>query len=226
MKIGICDDNIAERDYLASCCKELGYDDIDLYISGEDYLERNTAPDILFLDIELKDANGLDIRNVLDKAGSHTYIVFYTTHSEQMPDTFGRNVIGFLHKPASIRQVQRYLQKVSYYHKEFSEIILEDRKLPCSELIYLEADNVYTLLHIADNDVLSSRKTIQNWAKELKEKSFFQIHRSYVINLHHIQSILNWKIKLSSGQSLPISRNHRKEFQAAYQKYLLHKAEY
>jgi len=226
MKIGICDDNITERDYLASCCKELGYDNIDLYISREDYLERNTAPDILFLDIELKDANGLDIRNLLDKADSHTYIVFYTTHSELMADTFGRNVIGFLHKPASIRQVQRYLKKASYYHNEFPDIILENEKFPSSELIYIEADGVYTLLHISNNDVHSSRKPIRDWATELEAHSFFQIHRSYIINLCHIQSILNREIKLSCGQSLPVSRNRRKEFQTAYQKYLLHKAEY
>lgn len=226
MKIAICDDNMEERNVLASYCKEIGYDDIDLYISGEDYLNRNTPPDVLFLDIGMKDIDGLELKEFLEKTDNRTYIVFYTAHSEMMENTFGRNVIGFLHKPASLRQIQRYLQKAAYYRKEFSKIILEDKQLYCHDIIYIEADGVYTLLHIANNGVHSSRKTIRDWAEELQEQSFFQIHRSYIINLCHIQSILNWKIKLSSNQLLPVSRNRRKEFQSAYQEYLLHRAEY
>lgn len=226
MKIAICDDNMEERNILASHCKELGYDDIDLYICGEDYLNRNTSPDVLFLDIGMKDINGLELKEFLDRTDNCTYIIFYTAHSEMMENTFGRNVIGFLHKPASLRQIQRCLQKAAYYRKEFSKIILEDKQFLCSEIIYIEADGVYTLLHIANNSIHSSRKTIRDWAEELQEQAFFQIHRSYIINLRHVQSILNWKIKLSSNQFLSVSRKRRKEFQEAYQKYLLHKAEY
>ena len=225
MKIGICDDNAEERNHLASICKELGYDNIDLYISGEDYLIRNTLPDVLFLDIGMNDIDGLEIKEFLEKTDHKTYIIFYTTHNEMMGNAFGRNVIGFLHKPASPRQIQRYLQKAACYHKDFSEITLENKQLPYNEILYIEAKNVYSSFHIADGTIQLSRKALRNWAAELEDTSFFQIHRSYIINMHHIKSFKNGKITVSPNQCLPVGKSRQKAFKAAYHNYLLRTTE-
>ena len=51
MKIGICEDNIEEQAQYLNCFKKLGYNDIAVFNSGEELLEKMPSLDLLFLDI-------------------------------------------------------------------------------------------------------------------------------------------------------------------------------
>ena len=77
MKIGICEDNIEEQAQYLNCFKKLGYNDIAVFNSGEELLEKMPSLDLLFLDIEMnKNIRNTKLKIYLKKKKKNTYIVF------------------------------------------------------------------------------------------------------------------------------------------------------
>lgn len=222
MLIGICDDNTNEAEKLRTLCEELGYSDTCIYSSGNEFLEAENKPNLLFLDIQMKGMSGIELKDFLEQTNQQTYIVFYTAHGEWMPDAFGKNVIGFLRKPVKLHEVERFIKKAVFLRKEYCILSLDSKvQLYCGQVLYIQANGVYTIF-VCDNDQsYSVRKPLQKWANELEEYGFYATHRSYIVNFQHIENIDGKKVILKNGQNLPISRRHAKQTKNAYQQYCL-----
>jgi DNA-binding LytR/AlgR family response regulator len=223
MVIGICDDNTNELERLKEQCENAGYTDICTFTSADEFLEMEDKPGLLFLDIEMKGMSGIDLKDFLELSGIQTYIVFYTAHSEWMPEAFGRNVIGFLRKPVISREVQRCINKAIFLRKEYCIINLDQTRLYCGQILYIQANGVYTTFICEDDKKYSVRKPLRSWEDELRDFGFCCPHRSYVVNFQHVESIDANYVTLKNGISLPISRRHAKKTRDAYKDYCLTK---
>ena len=146
MKIGICDDVIADQDLLENACNQLGYTDIVRYHSGEEFLADTEKQKLylLFLDIEMEGKNGLEIKEILEKTNAQTFVVFCTTHAECMPEAFGRNVISFLPKPFTTHMIERCIKKHCILEKIFIQLQLIERKtfVAIRSSIYIRKINI------------------------------------------------------------------------------------
>lgn len=227
MKIGICDDDITMCSTLKAHCLLLGYENIILYNSGEALLESSdfSSLDILFLDIELEELSGIEIKNLLEN--SSTYIVFCTTHSEFMPDAFGRNVIGFLQKPVTAHQIERCLKKAAYLKRDYYTVALDEKiTICCKDILYLHTEQKYTVFYTLDKTTFSSRKSLHEFEKELSNLGFCFIQRSYLMNLKYFDKITGQNLTLTTGQILPVSRRCLKPLKEAYHNYMVSKMTY
>ena len=224
MKIAICDDVIEEQNELQTFCQRLGYFDISLFSCGEDFLN---APDssqfhLLFLDIEMKDMTGIEVKNILEKSSPFTLIIFITSHNEQIKDAFGRNVISFISKPFSEISIRHNIEKAAYLSHNFLPVKIDDNiAVPCEEILYLCSEQKYSIFHTKNGNSFSSRKSMKEWAKELEEFNFCPISRSIIINLKHYKKIQEKKVILHNGISFPISRRYTNLLKQKFDEYVL-----
>lgn len=224
MQIGICDDNTNELERLKELCEKSGFTDICTFTSGNEFLESQSKPDLLFLDIEMDGMSGIELKEFLETDSHQIYIVFYTAHSEWMPEAFGKNVIGFLKKPVSRREVLRCITKATILRKECCILTLEPNlRIYCGQILYIQANGVYSTFVCNNNQKYSIRKPLKDWEDELKEYGFCCPHRSYIVNFQHVETVDANYLTLKNGENLPISRRHAKETKNAYQDYCLSK---
>ena len=91
-----------------------------------------------------------------------------------------------------------FIKQGQYFHK-----------IPIDDILYLEAENVYLSVHTADNKLLV-RSTLPDYLALIDSKNFFRIHRSYAINIRHIQKF-NPESVVVNKVEIPIAKAYRDE---------------
>lgn len=166
--------------------------------------------------------NGIKVKELLSQTTPSTFIVFCTTHTEFMPEAFGRNVISFITKPFSQRSIQHCIEKASVLSKDFFMIQVDEHiVLPCGNILYLQAEQKYTIFYTNDGNSYSTRKPLKDLANELKKFGFCQISRSAIINLKYYQKTMNQKVILKGNISVHVSRRHVQSLKDQFDDYML-----
>ncbi len=222
MLIGICDDNIQELNQYKIFLSQLGYNNIAIFHSGEELIQKMPKLDLLFLDIRMNGISGIEVKNLLEEKNWKTYIVFYTSHIENMQQCFGEYVIGFVYKPIILSSIKFYINKVSLKLEQNYPLILDNgNNISSDYIIYIQSDHNYTLLHQTNSEYIIVRKSLKQWQNELSNHGFIIIHRSYLVNLQHICYIDKSFVVLTNGHRLSISRTLLTQVKEIFQTYKL-----
>ncbi len=229
IKLAICDDEKFCReqitDYINRYKAERNLEiDIIEYASGEAMLADYVETDILLLDVEMNEIDGLYIKDLLGRQRRDTKIIFITSHDEAMSEAFGRQVYGFLKKPVDYELFCRKMDLAAEDLSEDSRYIVYEtddniQKIFLKDIEYIQSDGRYSMIHISGvaNYILVD-KSISTYKAEFGE-DFGLSHRSYLVNFKYIKSI-DKDIVLVSGVHIPMSRRAEKEFKAAHKSYI------
>lgn len=103
-------------------------------------------------------------------------------------------------------------------------VLTGDREVyvDCEDILYLKSENVYVHI-ILDRQSFLMRGRLKEIKASLPENAFFQIHRSYIVNLAHICSFDGKNILLKDGKRLPVSGRRRELFRERIIRYLREK---
>lgn len=178
-------------------------------------------PDILFLDIDMPDLNGLELRK---KTLDVPVCVYITAHPEHAVESFELETLDFIVKPLKFDRFSQTMKRI----EEFMEIKLkatlfessiggntiyikeghEQTKVKLHDILYLEALKDYTLVVTSQKRhcVLSSIGTL---LKEAHFQSFIRIHRSFAVQKQFIQKIGSQEIILHNNVMIPVGRSYK-----------------
>lgn len=227
MEIAICDDerkicqllqNKIEKYYFS---QDLPFN-IHIYEGGNSLLESNLNKiDVLFLDIDMPGKNGMEIAHELRNYNKDLLIVFLTAYSEYVFESFKVDTFRYLLKPLDDQELEEVLDaaldriqidKDEYFNFHFQGEIYSMRY---KDIIYIEGMKDEIWIHCT-NDTYRWRGTLKNLQELLKEKGFFQVHRSYIINMDKIQRYNSKIIYLEGNEEVPISRYKLDAFKEEY----------
>lgn len=176
--------------------------------------------DLMFLDINMPLLSGLEFLESLEKA---PLTILTTAYSEYALEGFRLNVVDYLLKPIDF---QRFFQASSKARDLFQSQILKQKigedvqpnmyirqgdafvRIAWSDILYVEGMQNYLKLYFEDR-TLVIHQTMTSLEEMLPTDAFFRIHRSYLVNVSHIDSITGGRIFVH-GRELPIS-SRRKE---------------
>lgn len=170
------------------------------------------APDIAFLDIQMPKLTGLEVARQI---AGRCHVAFITAFDQHALSAFEAGAIDYVMKPLVMARlvttVQRLKGRVSQPPPDLSHLAgLPDprfgsaarhlqwvrvsrgsavRLLTVEEILYFKADSKYTLVVTADSEALI-KKTIKELLAELDPNMFWQIHRSVIVNLRAIDSVI------------------------------------
>lgn len=155
-----------------------------------------TKFDAAFLDISMPNFSGLELSELILNIEPKTFIVFQTAYEEYALDAFKKGGMGYLLKPVEDIELKKTLQKISLYKEEkvnSSKKILgkvSDKiyLVEIDEIFYIKADLDEIIIRTKDNFVYAKKK-IGDLEDILKDKNFFRVHRSYIVNVDKIKSI-------------------------------------
>ncbi|MCT7512752.1 LytR/AlgR family response regulator transcription factor [Aliarcobacter cryaerophilus] len=198
MKVLIVDD---ESLALARLKRVLNDNNIFDVVQFSDPLEAikeisKTKFDATFLDISMPNFSGLELAELILNIEPKTFIVFQTAYEEYALDAFKKGGMGYLLKPVEDIELKKTLQKISLYKEEkvnSSKKILgkvSDKiyLVEIDEIFYIKADLDEIIIRTKDNFVYAKKK-IGDLEDILKDKNFFRVHRSYIVNVDKIKSI-------------------------------------
>jgi DNA-binding LytR/AlgR family response regulator len=189
------------------------------------------APPLAFLDIHMPLINGIEVARQI---AGRCHVVFITSYDQYAIDAFEAGAVDYVLKPpravrlaatvqrlkdrmqqrpADLRRVlkefvqappQRYLQWINVSRGAAVRLITVD------EILYFKSDEKYTLVVTPDSEALI-RKKIKELSEELDPTMFWQVHRSTLVNMHAIDSVIrddhgNLKLRLKHRpESLAVS---------------------
>ncbi|MDO9375735.1 MAG: LytTR family DNA-binding domain-containing protein [Ferruginibacter sp.] len=184
-------------------------------ISGAEFLRLNPV-DLLFIDINMPDINGLQlVRSLQEKP----MIIFTTAHKQFALDSYELDAIDYLLKPIDAERFKKAINKAVDYHafkhakpagqEEVIYIRSEYRlmKLNLEEIEYIESMEDYCRIHLVSGKPLMTLTTLKALLEKLPGERFKRIHRSYVIATNKVRSVVNKKVTLQTTE-LPVSSSY------------------
>lgn len=230
LKIGIIDDEINAQQRLEKIIdKVLFRSDIDYKLfkynnASSFFSDHNYDLDLLFLDIEMGEENGLNVSKALYEKGIKSIIVFVTSYDGYIKDAFGLNVYGFVTKDEVEERIPIVLDKILTDLKNKSYIVLNSET---GALTLKFHDILYFTIQDRKCYVKTKNETKRFFATSLKEikqnlgKQFLSPNAKYIVNAQHIESIENGVIIMDNEECIFISRGKYKKFEDMYKDYLL-----
>ncbi len=232
MIIGLCDDEKIQLDYIKLVIQKWTEDrqiscQVETFLSAEEFLFECSEQypfDLLILDIQMGDMNGMDLAKKIRVVDKNLPIIFLTGVSDYVFDGYEVGALRYLLKP--VKEEQLYLaledvflkpkdKKLDYYILSCSG---EKRKIDFEDIIYIESLGHY-LKMTTKHETYEWKSSLGQIMKELKGASFFNTHRSYLVNLKYVEKINKTDCLLSNGTTIPISRNNYQEFNESFIKY-------
>ncbi|MEI6946873.1 response regulator transcription factor [Paraflavisolibacter sp. H34] len=184
-------------------------------IAGSEFL-RHHPVDLLFLDINMPDINGLELVRLLPVK---PMVIFTTAHKEFALEGFELDALDYLLKPFEFERFAKAVNKaVEYYQYKKSEkpeaaghLFVRSEyqlvKIELEEIEYIESVEDYLKIHRSGQKPVMTLMTLKAMLQKLPQDRFVRIHRSYVVPLARIRSIVNRKVRLSSVE-LPLSDSY------------------
>jgi DNA-binding LytR/AlgR family response regulator len=184
------------------------------------FLQANPA-DLLFLDVNMPYLSGLDMLETLDKP---PLTILTTAYSEYALEGFRLQVVDYLLKPITFKRFYQAALKAqqTFQERELVQNTTKENQSPFlyikqndgfqkiiwNDILYVESMENYVKIIFAGKQLIA-HQTMTSIEEMLPKDAFFRIHKSFLVNIYHIDSINGGRIFVGNHE-LPLSR-HRKD---------------
>ncbi len=227
MVVGICDDNINDRERIQNVCRHVfrkNCMEVQMIVfgDGEEFLTSEIEVDLLILDIEMPSINGIEVKEKLQSSSNAPLIIFATDHEELIRSAFGIHVYGFVVKSQLEMQLPELIQSALKIKNRF--VMIEGR-INSRDVVYIKAEHIYVKLCMVDGTEELIRKSLNELEEVLVDVDFIRTHRSYLVNCKWINKIGKKSMELE-GIKVPIAFRLYGEVKKTYDAYCEKNARY
>jgi Response regulator of the LytR/AlgR family len=198
---------------------------ISLYLSGEELLRSERQIDILFLDIQMGKMDGMETARRMRGQGFRGEILFITILKEMVFRSFEVRPFDYLLKPLDRETFDSTMERLLAVMKQsetgklFVQRGQEKLIISFQEIVYCEVIDRKIYLHLSTGEVVDYYEKMNQLVNRLDDR-FYQCHRSYLVNLQHIQGFRNGTVSMRGGYEVPVSRLRRNEFSGVVLHYM------
>lgn len=184
-------------------------------IEGAEYLKDHPA-DLLFIDINMPDIKGTDLVRSLPQK---PLVIFTTAYKNYALEGFELDAVDYLLKPIEFERFGRAVQKALELHQLRTAVQPEGGslfvrsdyrlvKIRLSDIEYIESVEDYIKIYISGERPVMTLMTMKAVQEKLPAEGFARIHRSYIVPLARVRSVVNKKVLLHSGTELPVGNSY------------------
>ena len=237
LKIAVCDDDRIMLDYVSKNVDNLLTQTrikhtIACFLSGEKFLKAHKFDpfDVVFLDIIMPEAGGFDIAKEMRGLFPKTYIIFVTTESSLVYESFDFQPFYFIPKGSPkilSERLSHVVKRLAVHLSANKRIILkapygDEYSIDPMSIISAESSTKYVSYCFTNRPPLRIRQKLDETQKVLNSYLFARIHNRFVVNMKHIKRIdyPNLEVTMNDGRTLNISRSYKKELERLYDIYL------
>ncbi len=190
---------------------------------GRELLASPQEFDMIFLDYQMKETDGLETARKLRASHIDTPIIFLSSFPHIVFDTFEVNAYRFLVKPVDPEKLAAAMDNFLSEQETDQYIVVKDgdvsRRINIDDIVYAEASDKYCFVRTTEEGFVY-KKTLAELESQLPEDQFFRSHRTYLIGFRHVVSHTETTIVLDNQEKALISKLKRTPFKKAFQDYI------
>ncbi len=201
---------------------------IDTYTSGREMLDMADISgkyDIIFLDINMEEMDGLETARHIRQISGKVFIVFVTAYITYVLEGYKVNAVRYLLKEEhslenALKECLDAVIAQMDAEKKIYEIYFPNGKKSVSidALLYVESRLHKVLFFIMDEGIKEYYKygRLDEVEQELKSYGFIRIHQSYLVNIKYVKNVERYTASLENGTALGISKKYYKDIEKAF----------
>jgi two-component system LytT family response regulator len=193
-------------------------------------------PDLVFLDIQMKDGSGFDLLEILPI--KNFKLIFTTASDEYALKAFKFSAVDYLLKPIDPDELMEAVNRVEHQEKASERISLLKENLnhpkrialntldkihivQVAEIVRCESSVNYTMFYFTDDTKLLVTKTLKEFDQLLSDHDFIRVHQSHLINVKFIKGFTksDGYIFLKDGTKIPVSTRKKQVLMDMIQKF-------
>jgi len=222
LSIAVCDDEVVECCNMARKIKDI-LEEMKIpcivrqFWSGEKLLQALEGFDIVFLDIIMRDLDGMKTAQIFRKKAFDKILIFVSSSREYVFEAYDVEAFQYLLKPVDDRKLKSVLQKAVLKTESRSQefiILSRDRqkkKLFLDDIYYFEIKGRMVDVH-GPEGIFTYYEQIGTLENRLREKGFFRCHKSYLINLKYVERYNRQEVILENGKKIVIAKRRYDKF--------------
>lgn len=240
MKVVVCDDSMEDLEKIRGLLTKYVEKNERIQLETEYFMYsaelyrriQSKAPgDIYILDMIMNEKTGIDIGSLIRSRDADSVIIYVTSSDDFALEAYGVRAVRYLLKP--VRE-ELFIEAMDYavtdISKEKKETIYTVKtkeglvSIPYSRIEYIE--NYSRTLHICLTDQkriqsIFIRKSFNEEIRQLMESdNFVQVHKSFVVNLCHVEKLASGSVLMKSGAAVPVSKTRTADVKRAYLKFV------
>lgn len=230
IRVAVCDD----EKYMADAITKMAADFfrgknietvIERFSSGKELLKYGRTIDILFLDIQMKETDGMETARILRSRGFKGFLIFITILKESVFEAFEVQAYDYLVKPIDVSCFEKTMERLLASMQSAGEANLlvrrggESRLVPFEDIVFCEIIDKKVYLHLTSLEIIDYYERLEKLELKLDGR-FFRCHRSFLINLQYLKSYKNQTAYMDGGKQIPVSRLRGKEFSGVILRYM------
>ncbi|MBI9035365.1 MAG: response regulator [Bacteroidales bacterium] len=233
VKILVVEDEMVVSMMICDLLEDLGYEVLDAVTSYEDAIDslKKNDPDIAILDVKIdSEKSGIDVARYI-KEKQNIPFIFLTSQIDSRTLDAAKilNPNAYLVKPFTKDDLYTAIELAIYNYQDpealdetkntSEQVIINDaffvksnnlfQKVKHSDILYAKSDHVYVEIYTNDKKRHLIRSSMNNFIENLPSH-FFRVHRSYTINLDHLEAI-NSLYVIMKDHKIPIGTNYRNQ---------------
>lgn len=231
IRIALCDDNNIEReilkDIIESIFDSMGDEAAIFEFSSGEKLCRNYSKgdyDIIFLDIHMKQLDGIETGKAIRDKDAKVEIVYATSSEEYLKEGYNIHALSYLTKPYDVKKVEETLE---YYYKkngidkresnEFLDVNIQQQKIYIrqKDIMWLESMGRVVSIYCRD-DVYRVYARLNDLEERLDEKIFLRCNQSYIVNIMYVKDVIEYDFCMENDRYIPIRKRDKKEIVQKY----------
>lgn len=231
IKIAVCDDEKIFLEELYSYINKIFTNHgikivVNLFRFSDDLINRilyhHQRYDIILLDIDMPEQDGFKTAELLRSAAPHFKLVFITSLSDEVLNSFEYNVSAFIPKSNLNEYLSKHLLRIAAeIHKEKAALhafeIEDDNankiiiRFRISDIYYFECVNRVVEMVTNQGRFVLAKRNFDEIKSKYADFDFVSIHRTCIVNISHIYIINEIDLVLDNHEVLPVSRRQRKK---------------
>ena len=219
-KLAICDDNHTDCDYVYALVQNWAKSmhisvKINTFPSAESFLFHYAEEkdyDILLLDVEMGEMDGVTMAKAIRKQNETVQIVFITGYSDYIAEGYEVAALHYLMKPVREEKLFEVLTRACEKIKKnegclYLELAGEMIRIAFWEIYYVDVQKNYVTIHTEPTHSFTIKKPLSELEAKLDDR-FFRIGRSCIVNLDYISRVTKTTVFLMDGTELPLPRGN------------------
>lgn len=229
MRILICDDdqeavntlNTHIQDYMRN--RYINFTVIST-TNPMEILNGNFFFDLAFLDIQMDGIDGIGLAKELRRRNGKLALFFVTNYDTYQDSAMDMQALRFFSKPFNIKRLHAGLDKaMEYIDGAYVDVYLYGEnaqiRILVDDIMYITRDNRKVWLH-TKNSSYPLKEGFDFWCQKLPQLFFYQVHKSFYVNLHYVQKYAYTELVLDDGTQIPVAPRRQAEFHKFWFEYL------
>lgn len=198
---------------------------VSCFSNGRSLLESDCDFDVIFLDIQMDEPDGMETARKLRQRGNHSLLIFVTVLKECVFDAFEVEAYDYLIKPLDGGRFRQTMDRVIRSLEErAAKSIVVQRGASCevvllAEIVYCEVQGRKIYIHQSDGKITDYYDRLDDLEQRV-DRRFFRCHRSYLVNLEYVRGCNAGQVMLPRSGKIPVSRLRERALTQALLRYM------